>query len=290
MKRNLITTVAGMMVLLLTISVAFFACQSGDGMKETADGLKYKFYVNNDDSLKVNRYDIVYVLMSYYTNDSVLLEAGPNKFPFQVNPVFDGDLMDGILMMHMGDSATFALPVGDFFTKMMQYPTVPPGMNAEDDMFFDIKVVDIQPEPDMVKAERLEGEARKSSEKENINKYLTNNSITVEPTESGLYYVETLAGQGKQAEAGKKVKVHYKGTFLDGEKFDSSFDRGTPIEFVLGQGQVIKGWDEGISMMKEGGKALMVVPSIIAYGSQKRGSIPAYTPLVFDVELVEVID
>ncbi len=76
--------------------------------------------------------------------------------------------------------------------------------------------------------------------------------------------------------------------FLDGEKFDSSYDRGEPFEFTLGAGQVIKGWDEGISYMKEGGKATLIMPSSLAYGAYGAGIIPPYTSLIFEVELIDV--
>jgi FKBP-type peptidyl-prolyl cis-trans isomerase len=82
--------------------------------------------------------------------------------------------------------------------------------------------------------------------------------------------------------------VHYTGTLLNGTKFDSSRDRNQPFEFTLGQGQVIKGWDEGIALMNVGGKATLVIPSNIAYGQQAQGAIPAYSTLVFDVELLDV--
>ncbi|GAB1406043.1 MAG: FKBP-type peptidyl-prolyl cis-trans isomerase [Lentimicrobiaceae bacterium] len=119
--------------------------------------------------------------------------------------------------------------------------------------------------------------------------YLQKHNITVKPTASGLYYIEKQAGTGKKAGSGKTVKVHYTGTLLNGQKFDSSYDRNEPIEFVLGQGQVIAGWDEGIAMMKEGGKATLIIPSKIAYGPQGRmPTIPPYSTLVFDVELIEV--
>ncbi|MEI6899645.1 MAG: FKBP-type peptidyl-prolyl cis-trans isomerase, partial [Bacteroidota bacterium] len=95
-------------------------------------------------------------------------------------------------------------------------------------------------------------------------------------------------GTGEQAVAGKKVKVHYTGTLLSGKKFDSSRDRNEPFEFVLGKGQVIPGWDEGIGMMKVGGKATLVIPSTIAYGERDNQGIPAYSTLVFDVELLGV--
>jgi peptidyl-prolyl cis-trans isomerase A (cyclophilin A) len=93
-------------------------------------------------------------------------------------------------------------------------------------------------------------------------------------TASGLEYTETETGTGAQAIAGKTVKVHYIGKFPDGNVFDSSVSRGEPIEFVIGQGRVIKGWDEGIALMKVGAKAQL--------------TIPPNATLVFDVELVEV--
>lgn len=131
--------------------------------------------------------------------------------------------------------------------------------------------------------------AMKSQEKVTIDNYLKQNNVTVAPTESGLYYIETAEGTGLQAEAGDKVKVHYSGTLLDGTKFDASYDRGEPYEFTLGKHQVIAGWDEGIALMKVGGKATLIVPSVIAYGERGRGGvIHPYAPLKFDVELVDV--
>ena len=137
-------------------------------------------------------------------------------------------------------------------------------------------------------AEKKEKELM-AQEKVTIQKYIKDNKVTEKPTASGLYYIETVAGNGEQAMPGDKVKVHYKGTLLDGTKFDSSYDRDTPFEFTIGKGQVIKGWDEGIAMMKVGGKATLIVPSDIAYGARARGGvIHAYAPLKFEVELLEV--
>ena len=137
--------------------------------------------------------------------------------------------------------------------------------------------------------EKANNERLKNQEAKTISNYIQKNSITVEPTESGLYYIETAEGAGVQAEEGDEVQVHYTGTLLDGTKFDSSYDRDSPISFTIGKGQMIKAWDEGISFMKEGGKATLICPSSLAYGSRARGNvIHAFAPLKFDVELVKV--
>lgn len=106
-------------------------------------------------------------------------------------------------------------------------------------------------------------------------------------TASGLKYVVVEEGTGATPKPGDLVKVHYTGTLEDGTKFDSSYDRGEPIEFVLGRGQVIPGWDEGIGLMKVGGKCKLIIPPDLAYGEQGAGGvIPPNATLNFDVELV----
>ena len=110
-----------------------------------------------------------------------------------------------------------------------------------------------------------------------------------EKTESGLRYQYIVRGSGKQAEAGKTVAVHYKGTLDNGKEFDNSYSRKKPIEFPLGQGNVIEGWDEGIALLREGDKARFVIPSHLAYGSAGAGGvIPPNAVLIFDVELMAV--
>lgn len=110
-----------------------------------------------------------------------------------------------------------------------------------------------------------------------------------EKTESGLRYQFIQRGEGKQAVAGKTVAVHYEGSLENGKVFDSSYPRKKPIEFKLGQGQVIEGWDEGIALLKVGDKARFVIPSELGYGSRGAGgAIPPNATLIFDVELMDV--
>ena len=108
-------------------------------------------------------------------------------------------------------------------------------------------------------------------------------------TASGLRYKVLQEGNGKKAEQGKTVSVHYKGQLLDGQVFDSSYQRKEPIEFKVGIGQVIAGWDEGLLLLKVGDKARLVIPSELAYGSRGAGGvIPPDATLIFDVELMSV--
>lgn len=108
-------------------------------------------------------------------------------------------------------------------------------------------------------------------------------------TESGLRYQIIQKGNGTQAEKGKKVSVHYQGALENGQVFDSSYKRKQPIDFQLGVGQVIEGWDEGIALLQVGDKARFVIPSYLGYGSRGAGGvIPPDATLVFDVELMDV--
>ncbi|HKX87329.1 MAG TPA: peptidylprolyl isomerase, partial [Flavobacterium sp.] len=110
-----------------------------------------------------------------------------------------------------------------------------------------------------------------------------------EKTESGLRYKIIQKGNGKKAEAGKTVSVHYTGSLENGKTFDSSYPRKKPIEFPLGRGNVIEGWDEGIALLQVGDKARFVIPAYLGYGERGAGGvIPPNATLVFDVELMDV--
>ena len=132
-------------------------------------------------------------------------------------------------------------------------------------------------------------EKRLLEEKAAIEAELDTLATGFEKTESGLRYQIIQKGSGAQATKGATVSVHYKGQLTDGTVFDSSYKRKEPIEFALGMGQVIAGWDEGVSLLKVGDKARFVIPSSLGYGSRGAGGvIPPNANLIFDVELVTV--
>jgi FKBP-type peptidyl-prolyl cis-trans isomerase FkpA len=198
-------------------------------------------------------------------------------------------LKEGLFLMTKGSKARLIVPSKLAFGQ---------GNNSVEPytpLLYEIQLVDVMSkaqytkEQDILKKKAIaDAEKAKSQEPELIKKYVSDNKITVKPSATGLYFVELKKGTGKAAVKGKKVKVHYEGKLLNGKVFDSSRKHGQPFEFVLGQNQVIPGWDEAISKMNVGGKAKIVIPSALGYGAQSMPTIPAYSPLVFEVELLDV--
>ena len=130
---------------------------------------------------------------------------------------------------------------------------------------------------------------REAAEREAAEAKMEKLAAGFEKTESGLRYQFIQRGNGKKAENGKTVSVHYTGQLEDGKVFDSSYPRKKPIEFPLGRGNVIEGWDEGIALLHVGDKARFVIPSHLGYGSRGAGgAIPPNATLIFDVELMDV--
>jgi len=120
-------------------------------------------------------------------------------------------------------------------------------------------------------------------------KNMTTKEEKIITTDSGLKYMDIQEGTGPCPVAGKLVVVHYVGTLENGTKFDSSVDRGQPFRFPIGQGVVIKGWDEGVMSMKVGGERTLIIPSNLGYGSREiPGVIPANSTLIFNVKLIAI--
>jgi len=286
MKKSIVFT------MMLAISGMFLAsCQTGssDNFKQTKSGLYYKFVEKSDNDLAPEVTNFVTITMTYGTEDSVMFDS--KKMPQAMDipvlaSVHKGDLYEGLMMMHVGDSAVFKCDADSVFTKLFRVPNIPPGLDSVDYIYFNIKMQDIKTEAELQAAREAEMEMHKNEETVKRNAYLDANYPDAEASATGLYYIQTKKGNGNKPEAGMKVKVHYTGTLLDGTKFDSSVDRGEPFEFPLGQGRVIKGWDEGIANMKKGEKGVLIVPSDLAYGTGRQG-IPPYSTLVFEVELVD---
>ncbi len=282
-------------VVLMAFGSIFVSCQSGNdkfaGYEKNDDGLYYKFHVQGDDTLTPKIGDYVTIDMIYASEDSVMFDSKKlpqlMKMPM-VEASYKGDIYDGIAMMQIGDSASFICNADSVFLKLFRMPAVPPEFDSLENIYFHIKLNAIESLEEVKAAQAAELKILEAEESKKRYAFMEEKYPDALPVASGLYYIETKEGKGSTPLSGQTVSVHYKGMFLDGTVFDSSLDRGQPIEFPLGQGQVIKGWDEGIGMMRKGGKATLVIPSDIAYGPQGRSSIPPYSTLVFEVELLDI--
>lgn len=269
------------------------SCSNNDKVKQTPDGLKYQFYTDIREGEQPEVNDILTASMIYSINDSVLFDSRqmprPMQFPLMA-PAFKGDFFEGIAMMRKGDSASFWSQADSVMLKVFNTGSIPPFVNPGDLIRFDIKLTDFSSQDEFMAKRAQEMESMQLDSQEKLKGYVEAEGISVAPTESGLYYIEIEPGKGTQPKPGERVKVHYTGKLLDGTTFDSSVDRGQPFVFTLGVGQVIRGWDEGIALMRVGGKARFIIPSQLAYGERDTGSIPPHSPLVFDVELISIED
>lgn len=240
--------------------------------------------------------DVLKVNFTIKTIDGFTLYSTENQpMDIEYGVPFDTKGFDEALnYLRKGTKASLIVPSNLAFDSTGRQGIVPPYTT----LLYDVELVDVKSKAQVEKereAERLRAEAEASkARKEEANKianYLRTNNITVAPKASGLYYIEKEKGTGKPVEIGKKVKVHYTLYNLSGKMIQSSKDSGQPFEFTVGQGQVIKGWDEALTYMREGAKAKIILPSEIAYGATERGpDIPAYSTLVFDIEVLEVLD
>jgi FKBP-type peptidyl-prolyl cis-trans isomerase FkpA len=284
MKINILTI--GLLIGVLALT----AC-SGDGYKTTDSGLKYKFHTaSGGETPKVgDLLDLVIICTD--ESDSMFFDTRVMGQPLKLElsePTFAGGIEEGFAMMALGDSASFIIPADSFFAKtsMEQMPAfIKPGSKLR----FEVKLEKWQTLANYQKEQ--EEQAKELSQKEIMDreKMITEKGITAQPTASGLIYLPELEGKGAKAENGKLVEVHYSGMLLDGTVFDNSYSRGKPHTFTLGRNEVIPGWDEGIAMMKTGGKATLLIPSDLAYGPQgMKGVIPPFSTLLFEVELVSV--
>jgi len=277
--------------LLFTIVIVFIvSCKQSEfpGFKEANSGLLYKIHIDNK-GIKAVPGDYMTLEMTYKTNeDSLLFDAQGQTFPLQLEePVFAGDINEALALLGIGDSATFVIRADSFLIKNAKLTQLPSFVNEQSKVIFYVKVHNIQTLEQLQAEEAKQELIAQQNEEQIISEYIELEHITEQPSASGLYFILDKAGKGKHAAVGKRVTVHFKGMFLDGTVFDSSYDRDTPVSFQLGMGEVLSGWDEGVAKMKVGDEATLIIPSQLGYGTG-RGQIPPYTPLIFKIKLIDV--
>ena len=271
------------------------------GYEKNQNGLYYQFFTQNEGELPQIG-DLIELKICCMINDTTPLIPNTQNMMKLQEPAFPGDLNEGLAMMHKGDSASFIVNTDSTFKYLFMQPTLPEEFKSTDVMRFEIKVVDFMPEKvyaqnfandvknrNAQRAAQLQNDFAEESATaaRDLAKYLAKNNIVAEPTESGLYYVVTEPGNGEKPEVGKPVTMHYTGKLLNGTVFDSSVERDQPFQFILGVGQVIPGWDEGVQLMTKGEKGLLYIPYYLAYGERDMGEIPPFSNLIFEVELID---
>ena len=254
----------------MSVVVGLAACDQAGKEPKTKGGVPYTLHKGDTTGKKAKIGDIITLEYAVRNSkDSVLQSTAqlPNRVTqFKLDkPPYPGSWQEGLNLLSEGDSVTF--------TEVIKHT---------------VRIAKIQTPEEMQKEQEQQSTKQKETDAKAIADYVAKNKLAnVQTTASGIHYIITQPGTGKQPDASKTVRVKYTGKLLNGTVFDSSERQGgQPVEFPLGQ--VIPGWTEGIALMKEGGKATLIIPSTLAYGAQGRPGIPPNSVLVFDVELIEV--
>lgn len=271
-------------------------------LKTRESGLQYKFLRLGEESAPDSTQWVVMQMRATTAGDSVLFDTSQEGMPMGIpinEPNLKGMMSEGIKLLHKGDSAQFIIPAKDFYLQTAGVP-VPPGIDENGNLTFNIGVSDVTDEEGyrqmqmaffQKKQEEMAGmqKGQLVEDIKTIDKYLAENKIVFDTTQSGVRIQITQQGKGPKPQAGDNIVVHYRGKLLSGEQFDASYDRNEPFTFPVGQGQVIRGWDEGLMQLPKGSKATLYIPSTLAYGPQQRSEvIKPNSILVFDVEVLDV--
>lgn len=280
MKNNFVKSLGFLLLLALTT----FACSSQySGYDKTANGLYYKISKASKDTIKPRIGDWVSLEMRWQYKDSVMFDSrksqagSPIRFQLPASD-FKGDIYEGIKLMSAGDSAIFLVNSDSLFKKTFRQPSRPKFIDTNSVVTFHIKLLTVDNPQNLMKKEQ-----------EDLAKYLKEKNITIQPQPSGIIFIESLGGKGIKIDTGVWVSVHFKVFLLEGKQLFSSYDRGEPIVFEYGKRFDTPGVEEAIGMMKKGGKAMVIVPSRLAFGETGRGGVvPPFATMIYELEILNV--
>lgn len=275
------------------------------GFKKTESGLHYKFEKVNKKAQLVQMDDaLVCELVMWLNNDTLYNNMGdPQRLMTAGESLFSGAIEEGLLMMHVGDEATFAIEADS----LAQYWPMPDSYRPGDGnkMYYHIILHEI------VSAENLAQEASnfiadmdklQADEPTKLEQYITDNNITAAPDEDGLYVIVSKKGNGPKIGVGKVVTFNYTGRLIDGTMFDSNVESDAqeggiyeanrtyaPARYEVGKDSYVKGLMKAFDGMAQGTVATIIIPSNMGYGSEWRTEkIPPFSTLIFDVEILSV--
>jgi FKBP-type peptidyl-prolyl cis-trans isomerase FkpA len=264
-------------------------------VQQLKSGISYQVIVKGKGARSPKVDDMITMHIRAYVSDSMLFDSyrlnDNTPVPAQITKaLFNGDIMELLQLMKEGDSVVARVPQDSLFR---QEGMVPPFAKKGDPVIYQLKLVTVRTKEDHLKEEKERNISKIAEEASAIDKYIIDKQLkNVETTASGLRYIITKNGTGKKTSKGKDVSMNYTGMLLNGNKFDSNilpeFGHQEPFKFQLGTGRVIKGWDEGILLLNVGTKALLIIPSPLAYGANSPSpNIPANSIMLFEVEVLD---
>lgn len=292
----------------------FPACHSDQkGFETSSFGVQFNFHTHHADSVKPYIGDLVTADVSFRTKDTLFFISSRDlniPYSFEIlEPRFIGDLYEAFMLMGVGDSATFRFKGDSLFLLDFEIDTFPDFIDSNTIVFMDAKLLHVLPREQFNQEKQAYQELMEKSESEmkqkeeqDIADYLTTHNIRQKPKPSGLYVISQVEGNGPEIEPGKIVRVNYTMMFINSEIFETTiqeiavknniFDSSLiykPFEYVHGDGTTIPGFEEGLSYMRQGGKAKLIIPSSLAFGEHGyENLIPPYTPIVYEIEILEV--
>ncbi len=280
---------------LLFIGLFFFdsSFSFAQKVKKTESGLQYFFYKKNRSNRRTIKGDIVfYQLILKNADDSVVLntrkEFGEQQITASASS-FKGDLMEALTMLHIGDSAVFYIPVDSLYKNSLPYFA-----KSKTCMRFYLAVSNIMNEKEFNENQIKMKQQSLDYDDSVLHVYLNKIFCVPEKLASGIYIYQAdkeRCKNNRDIKLGDTIKVNYTGRLLNGYIFDSNtekrFNHVEPFKFVVGKGEVIKGWDESFMHLKYGAKAILFIPSSLAYGKKQVGTIPSNSILIFEVEVIK---
>ncbi len=282
------------LILLLIVLALFSSCnlKRYPGYKWFGHGIFYRLVRIGEDTLKPKTGDYITVKLRYRSLENRIIFDGIRKFPLG-SPSYKGGIEECFAYLSKGDAASFIIDAEKFYTQTLGTNT-PSFLENKKKMIIDIEMIDIQTEIQY----KREKEAfmrwiKDFGEYERVilKQYLEEQKLDVKPTASGLIFIKVKEGKARKVSLGDTLVIHYEGHFLNGKFFDSTKRRNEAFQFVYGQQwQVIKGLEEGVGMMHDGEKAILIVPSELAFGENgsTTGIIPPYTSLIYEVEVISL--
>lgn len=280
--------------------LSHFSCgpEKFPDFSETEHGLLYKLVGIGEGERKAKTGDYVTAqIIIKDEKDSVLYNTYKmgldGAVTFILPPVeYEKDYREGYLYLSEGDEATFITDAHALFIKRNK-SNIPAGMNLESAIRVETKVLKIRTPEDHKKelqAEKIKLDQGEFEEKKILEKYLLDSGITEQPVANGMYYIRHVEGRGATVDSATTALLNFKGCFLNGRCFDTSFE-SQPFEYLLGaEEQLIPGLAAGVKRMREGEKAGFIIPSHLAFGSNgsSNGMVPAFTTVIYEVELLKV--